>query len=68
MSPAAAAPDAVPVPDEKDAIIANLMWQRLDLMYKSLELKCRSLAVELERSEDEYREQVSVSTELKAKC
>ena len=61
MSPTAAAPDATPtpVPDEKDLIIVNLkmdlMWQRLELEQKckSLELKCRNLAVELERSEDE---------------
>ena len=31
---------------------------------QSLELKCQSLALELERSEDEYFEQVAVSTEL----
>ena len=76
VSPAAAVPDATPtpVPDEKDKIIVNLMmdlmWQRLELEQKckSLELKCRTLAVELERSEDEYLEQVAVSTELKAKC
>ena len=75
VSPAAAVPDATPtpVPDEKDKIIVNLMmdlmWQRLELEQKckSLELKCQTLAVELERSEDEYLEQVAVSTELKAK-
>ena len=75
MSPAAAVPHATPtpVPDEKDKIIVNLMmdlmWQRLELEQKckSLELKCQSLVVELERSKDEYLEQVAVSKELKAK-
>ena len=73
VSPAVAVPDATPtpVPDEKDIIIVNLkmdlMWQRLLQKCKSLKLKCRSLTVKLERSEDEYREQVAVSTELKAK-
>ena len=75
VSPAVAVPDAThtPVPDEKNLIIVNLkmdlMWQRLklDQKCKSLKLKCRSLTVELEQSEDEYREQVAVSTELKAK-
>ena len=45
------------------------MTFRLELEQKceSLELKCRTLAVELERSEDEYLEQMAVSTELKAK-
>ena len=62
VSPAAAVPVAVPVPDEKDKIIVNLkldlMWQRLELEQKckSLKLKCQSLAMELERSEDEYCE------------
>ena len=72
-------PAAVPVavstslPDEKYKIIANLkmdlMWQRLELEQKckSLELKCQSLTVELERREDEYLEQVAVSTEWKSK-
>ena len=73
---AAAALDALPTPtpvlDEKDKIIANLkldfMRQKLELEQKcqGLELKCRRLTMELERSEDDYREQVAVSTELKA--
>ena len=78
MSPATAAPapEAVPtptpVPDEKDETIANLkldlMRQKLELEQKcqGLELKCRRLTMELERSEDEYRKQVAVSTEVKA--
>ena len=67
-----ALPTPTPVPDEKDEIIANLildlMRQKLELEQKcqGLRLKCRRLTIELEQSENDYRKQVAVSTEVKA--
>ena len=64
------APDIVTIPapasDEKEAVIADL---KLRLMYQRLELehRCKYLELKLEQRDDDYRGQVAISTDLKAK-